>query len=99
MTHNEELKDIRPDLFARRFTQKEGLGYHETFSPVSTRDSLRITIAFTTHFNLESHQMDVKKLKNDFLSESLYEDIYMVQPPGFIERGKENMVCKLSKSI
>ncbi|TQE02184.1 hypothetical protein C1H46_012185 [Malus baccata] len=46
------------------------------------------------HFDLELHQMDVK---TTFLNGDLREDIYMVQPHGFIERGKENMVCKLRK--
>ncbi|KAH9697754.1 Integrase catalytic domain-containing protein [Citrus sinensis] len=39
-----------------------------------------------------SGQMDVK---TTFLNGSLSEDVYMVQPDGFVETGKENMVCKL----
>ncbi|CAL9017000.1 unnamed protein product [Prunus brigantina] len=53
-------------------------------------------MALTAHFNLELHQMDVKTA---FLNGFLKEDIFMKQPPGFIERGKENFVCKLNKSI
>ncbi|KAM1356775.1 hypothetical protein ACFX2H_030666 [Malus domestica] len=53
-------------------------------------------MALTAHYDLELHQMDVKTA---FLNGSLLEDIYMKQPPGFIERGKESMVCKLTKSI
>lgn len=34
-----------------------------------------------------------------FLYGTLDEDIYMKQPPGFEELGKENMVCHLQKSI
>jgi hypothetical protein len=33
-------------------------------------------------------------LNGDFV-----EDVYMVQPEGFVEAGKENLVCKLKKSI
>lgn len=33
------------------------------------------------------------------LNGELQADIYMVQPTGFVERRKESMVCKLSKSI
>lgn len=40
--------------------------------------------------------MDVKIA---FLSRDLEENIYMQQPLGFIEKGKEEMVCKLRKSI
>ena len=40
--------------------------------------------------------MDVKI---SFLNGNLEEDIYMDQPVGFIEEGKEHMVCRLKKSI
>ena len=83
-------------LVAKGFTQREGFDYNETFSPVSTKDSMRVILALTTHFDLELHQMDVKTA---FLNGDLEEDIYMAQPPGFFERGKESLVCKLNKSI
>ena len=40
--------------------------------------------------------MDVR---TTFLNENLVEDVCMSQPTGFEEVGKENMVCKLQKSI
>ena len=40
--------------------------------------------------------MDVK---NAFLNGDLKEQIYMSQPKGFIESGKEKKVCKLVKSL
>ncbi|KAL0559360.1 hypothetical protein IC582_003969 [Cucumis melo] len=40
--------------------------------------------------------MDVKTA---FLNGNLEESIYMVQPEGFIQKGKEQKVCKLQKSI
>ncbi|KAB2604291.1 retrotransposon protein [Pyrus ussuriensis x Pyrus communis] len=83
-------------LVTKGFTQREGIDYNETFSPVSTKDSMRIILAITAHFDLELHQMDVKMA---FLNGDLEEDIYMQQAPGFVERGKEAMVCKLNKSI
>ncbi|KAM2043175.1 hypothetical protein ACFXTI_036479 [Malus domestica] len=83
-------------LVAKGFTQREGIDYNETFSPVSSKDSLRVIMALTAHFNLELHQMDVKSA---FLNGDLFEEIVMVQPPGFVEEGKESMVCRLNKSI
>ena len=40
--------------------------------------------------------MDVK---NTFLNVELEEEIYMSQPKGFVESGKEKKVCKLVKSL
>ena len=42
-----------------------------------------------THFDLELHKMDVRMT---FLNGDLVKDVYMSQPSGFEEVGKENMV-------
>ena len=34
-----------------------------------------------------------------FLNGELQEKIYMTQPEGFVENGKEHLVCKLNKSL
>ena len=83
-------------LVAKGFSQKEGIDYTETFSPVSSKDAFRIIMSLVAHFDLELHQMDVKTA---FLNGDLAEDVYMVQPEGFQAIGKEHMVCKLRKSI
>lgn len=56
------------------------IGYHETFSPVSKKDSFRIIMVLVAHFDLELHQMDVK---TTFLNGDLEEEVYMSQPMGF----------------
>ena len=63
---------------------------------MSTKDSLRIIMAIVTHFDLELHQMDVR---TNFLNGDLVEDVYMSQPIGFEEVGKEHVVYKLQKFI
>jgi transposase InsO family protein len=81
-------------LVAKGFTQLEGIDYCETFSPVSTKESMRIILALVAHYDLELHQMDVKTA---FLNGDLDEEIYMEQPQGFSEN--DRLVCKLNKSI
>jgi hypothetical protein len=43
---------------AKGFTQKGGIDYNDTFSPVSKKDSFRIIMALVAHYDLELHQMD-----------------------------------------
>jgi hypothetical protein len=68
----------------------------ETFSPVAKFISICIISALTACYVLELHQMDVKTA---FLNGHLEEVIYMLQPEGFREKGNENLVCKLNRSI
>ncbi|KAL6324412.1 hypothetical protein AAG906_013016 [Vitis piasezkii] len=83
-------------LVVKGYSQREGIDFKETFSPVSTKDSFRVIMAIVAHFDLELHQMDVKTA---FLNGDLDEEVYMEQPTGFVEVGKEDLVCKLNKSI
>ena len=39
-------------LVAKGFTQKEGIDYKETFSPVSSKDSFRIIMTLVAYFDL-----------------------------------------------
>ena len=69
-----KIERFKARLVAKRYTQKEGVDYTETFSPVSSKDSFRIIMPLTEHFNLELHQMD---FKTAFLNGDLYEEVYM----------------------
>ena len=93
---NGNVERYKARLVAKGYTQKEGIDYKETFSPISSNDSLRIIMALVAHFNLELHQMDVKTA---FLNGDIDETIYMVQPENFVLGDPKNMVCKLRKSI
>ena len=52
-------------------------------------------VGIAATMNLEIEQLDVK---TTFLHGALEEAIYMQQPEGFVQKGKENMVCQLKKS-
>ena len=81
---------------AQGFSQKRGLDYDETFSPVVRFESLRTIIALAVNNGMKLHQMYVTTA---FLNSELEEEVYMKQPEGFIVKGKEDFVCKLKRSI
>ena len=83
-------------LVAKGYTQRKGIDFMRTFSLVSSKDSFRLIMELLAHFDLELHQMDVKTA---FLNGDLSEEVYMLQPEGFKANGKENMVCRLKRSI
>src|SRR3954463_8605162 len=53
-------------------------------------------LAIAAYFNYEIWQMDVKTV---FLNGDIEEELYMVQPKGFVDPKYANKVCKLQRSI
>lgn len=86
----------RARLVAKGFTQKYGIDFTETFSPVVKHSSVRILIALAAQMNLEIDHLDVQTA---FLHGDLKEKIYMSQPEGFIKPGEEDKVYLLKKAI
>ncbi|GJX32385.1 retrotransposon protein, putative, ty1-copia subclass, partial [Tanacetum coccineum] len=58
--------------------------------------AIRILISIAAYYDYEIWQMDVK---TTFLNGYLDEDIYMVQPEGFVNPNHPRKVCKLQRSI
>ena len=59
-------------------------------------ETTRTLIALVVHLNWPIHQLDVLTA---FLIGILKEDVYMLQPQGFVRPGTEHLVCKLHKSL
>lgn len=93
-------KEVQPRYKARfvakGYSQIYGLDYVETFSPVVKHTSFRVILSLAAAYDLEMIQLDIKTA---FLYGELEEEIYMMQPEGFVIPGKENHVCRLTKSI
>ena len=58
--------------------------------------TIRAMAAYATQRGMLIHQKDVVTA---FLNDQLDEEIYMDQPEGFKEPGKEGLVCHLQKSL
>ena len=58
--------------------------------------SIRTILSIVASEELHLEKLEVK---TTFLHGDLDEEIYMAQPQGFEVKGKENLVCKLKKSL
>lgn len=83
-------------LVSRGFVQKQGIDFEEVFAPVARLDTIRLIIAVAAQRNWEIHHLDVKSA---FLNGDLSEEVYVSQPEGFVVKGKEHKVYKLSKAL
>lgn len=83
-------------LVAKGYLQVSGVDFQDTFAPVIKLKSIRLLLAIAAEKDFEIHQMDITAA---YLNGVLEEDLYMAQPEGCIEEGKEHLVCHLKKSI
>ena len=81
-------------LTAKGFSQRPGIDYHDTYSPVVDTSSIRALMALIAKHDLEAQQVD---MNSAFLNSTLEEEIYMEQPKGYDD--KSNNVLRLVKAI
>lgn len=68
-------------LVARSFDQQKGIDYDKTFAYVATWITLRILLTLPAQMGWKLYHMDVKTI---LLNRDLLQEIYMLQPEGFI---------------
>jgi hypothetical protein len=78
------------------FTQRAGIDFNQTFSPVVKPVTIRTVLHLAASRDWPVHQLDVK---NAFLHGELAERVYCQQPVGFVDKDKPDHVCLLSKSL
>ncbi|GJY02544.1 retrovirus-related pol polyprotein from transposon TNT 1-94 [Tanacetum coccineum] len=83
-------------LVAQDYNQQEGIDYDETYAPVARLESIRILLAYACTLYFKLFQMD---LKSAFLNGFINEEVYVAQPPRFIDFEKPNHVYKLKKAL
>lgn len=96
LNHDSSERTVTPLLVAQGYCQKFGQDYDEVFAPVIKQTTLRMLLAVASKHNLQLRHFDVKTA---YLNGVLQEELYMKQPAGFEEQGKEGLVCRLRRSI
>ena len=90
------IERFKARLVIKGYTQKYGVDYFDTYSPVTKIATIRVLFALASSHKMLVHRMDVK---TTFLNGDLNEEIYMEQPKGFVIPGQESKVCKLKRSL
>lgn len=91
---NGEILKYKARLVAKGCSQRYGIDYMETYSPVVRYTSIRFLIAMAVNEEYKIHQMDVITA---YLQGDLDEEIYMEQPEGYNDGSTK--ACKLQKSV
>ena len=90
------IKRFKARLVAQGFLQRFSVDYTETYAPVASLGVTRLLIAAAVYRGWHVHQADIETA---YLNGDVEEEIYMVQPLGFIKPGEENKVCRLKRSL
>ena len=70
-------------LVAKGFHQRPSVDYHDTFSPVIKPTTIRFVLSLVVSKGWQLRHLDVN---NVFLQGHLSEDVYMTQPPVFVDK-------------
>ncbi|GJY56172.1 putative ribonuclease H-like domain-containing protein, partial [Tanacetum coccineum] len=83
-------------LVSQGYRQEERIDYDEDFDPVARIEAIRIFLAFASYMGFIVYQMDVKSA---FLYGTIDEEVYVSQPPGFVDPKFPKKVYKVVKAL
>jgi hypothetical protein len=83
-------------MVVKGYSQQHGIDYEEVYALVARLEAARMLLALATQQSWEVHHIDVKSA---FLNGALLEEVYVLQPSGFVVTGREDKVLKLKKAF
>ncbi|KAK8942669.1 hypothetical protein KSP39_PZI009511 [Platanthera zijinensis] len=83
-------------LVAKGYRQEEGIDFDQTYAPVARLEAIRLFLAYAALKGFTVYQMDVKSA---FLNGNIKEEVYVEQPPGFVDSTFPNYVYLLQKAL
>jgi hypothetical protein len=89
-----DVSRFKTRIVAKGCSQRAGLDYTETFSPINRMASLRLFLAIAAARDLELCQLDIDTV---FLYAPIKEDVYIRQPLGFSDGTSK--VCHLMRCL
>ena len=95
-TKDGDVQKLKSRLVAKECSQRYGVNYNETFSPVVRCSNIRLVVALAVEHEIYLHQMDVSSA---YLNGDLHDTVYMKQPPYFEDRNCPDKIVKLKKSL
>nr|GEU46397.1 hypothetical protein [Tanacetum cinerariifolium] len=86
----------KASLVAQGHRQEEGIDYDEVFAPLARIKAIRLFLAYASFMDFTVYQMDMKSV---FLYGTIEEEVYVSQPPGFVDLEFPNRVYKIKNDI
>nr|GEZ58225.1 copia protein [Tanacetum cinerariifolium] len=83
-------------LVAQGHREEEGIDYDDVFAHVARIEAIKLFLAYASFVDFTMYQMYVKSA---FLYGTIEEEVYVSQPPGFVDPEFPDRVYKVEKAL